>query len=568
MSVLLLAGLLIIPAPAIAQSPSDFERAARQSERIQREQQLRQNEDRERSLGSRRPLTHLEAPTPDIPEGHGEGCQQIERIEITGGEHLPEGMVEDINRKYAPGCLGVTEIQEILSDLTGYYIEKGYSTTRVYLPAQDLSKQVLHIDIIEGRVGQILREKGDEDSFAIQGAFPGTQGEVLNLRDFEQGLDQINRLQSNHATLDIAPADKVGESNITIRNKPTKRWHATLTADNYGTRGTGRNQVGATASYDNALGLNDFVSITQRKTTPFDKFDQQSSSTSAIASVPLGYTTFTGGYSYSDYNSSLTTPTNNTLLLNGDNRTVFGTIDYVLHRDQVNKVTLSGTLTKKKSRNYIEEQKLAVSSRELTVLDLGVTLSREILGGSSSFNLGYSRGLKALGALEDTPGQDSNLPSAQFNKYVLNASWYRPFTVFDDHAMTWSSQLSAQASPNTLFGSEQMSIGGIYSVRGFHEESLANDDGYFIRNDLTLRETAGTIHGQEISVNPYIALDAGAVTGRATDTPHGTLIGCAAGLSVAAGPASIDVFAGRPLKAPENMGQEGWTSFGRLALAF
>lgn len=558
--------LVVVALPAMAQTPGDIDRASRESERIQREQRLRQQEDQQRSLENRRAPARLEMPAPEMPQGKGDGCHVITSILITGGINMPDPDKEDVIRPFLGECLGADEIQTILSEITRYYIEHGYATTRVYLPAQDLSSGTLKVDVIEGRVGRVEQPEGGSGSFSKVTAFPGVEGEVLNLRDFEQGLDQINRLQSNNATLDIAPGQEEGESNITIRNEPTKRWHANLTGDNYGTRGTGRNQVGATASYDNLFRINDFISLTHRKTLPINQSSRQSSSTSALMSVPFGYATLTGGYSYSNYDSSLQTPAAR-LHLNGDNRAVFGTIDYVAYRDQVNKVTLSGTLTEKKSRNYIAGQKLTVSSRSLTVADLGAALSTNVLGGSTLVNLGYSRGLKILGALQDTPGQDGDLPTAQFDRYVFNASWSRPFTVAEKD-FTWSSQLTGQAARDTLYGSEQISIGGIYSVRGFHEETLANDDGYYIRNDLTLRENLGTVYGQEVFVNPYIALDAGAVTGRAPDTPHGMLVGGAVGASMSMGPANADLFAGHSIKSPDGMGEEGWTTFGRLAVSF
>ncbi len=553
--------------PVFAQSPADIQRAQQESQRIQREQQIRQQEDIERSLDNRRSPTQLQMPAPVGPKGHGEGCHNIYRIRITGAVHMPDSHKENIVARYAGNCLGVEEIQNILSEMTAYYIKHGFATSRVYLPAQDLSLGTLHIDVIEGRVSDIRYQDGDTNSFAMATAFPGVTGGVLSLRDFEQGLDQINRLQSNNATLDIMPGEKAGESVVVIRNNPSKRWHVNATYDNYGTRSTGRRQAVGMLSYDNLLGINDFLSVTRRETLPVHKHGKHSTSSNMLISVPYGYTTLTGGWSYSDYDSTLQTANGLRMLLEGDNRSVFATVDHVLYRDQTNKLTVSATLTDKESRNYIEKQKLAVSSRQLVVLDLGATLSTSVLGGSGSLGLGYSRGLKLLGALKDTPGQDGDLPKAQFDKYTLNASWFRPFTILDQ-SMSWSSQLTAQAARDTLYGSEQISAGGIYTVRGFHEESMANDDGYYIRNDLTLRKNLGNAMGVDILFNPYLALDAGAVTGRAPGTPHGTLVGAAAGFSLSAGPVNINAFAGHPLVKPDNMNEEGFTTFGRLSVSF
>jgi hemolysin activation/secretion protein len=42
--------------------------------------------------------------------------------------------------------------------------------------------------------------------------------------------------------------------------------------------------------------------------------------------------------------------------------------------------------------------------------------------------------------------------------------------------------MDSQISKNTLFGSEQFSVGGYYSVRGFRENYLTGDSGYYFRN--------------------------------------------------------------------------------------
>lgn len=552
-----------------AQAQTVINRANQQSEDIQRQQQLRQREDMERALENRRPSTSIEAPIPAAPQGTGTGCINIKTVTITGAENMGTSTRKRLEREYSARCLGVNEIQQLLSEITRIYIEKGYATTRAYLPEQDMSQGTLQIDVIEGRIEKLeLKEGGKKGSLYIPNAFPGLEGDVLNLRDIEQGLDQVNRLASNNATMDIAPGSAEGLSVITINNQPSKRWHVNLTADNYGARTTGVQQVGATASLDNLLGFNEFYSITRRATVPFGNYEKQSSSTSLLFSIPFGYATFTTGFSKGDYDSTLVTPSQTSLHLNGDSKSVFGTLDVVAYRSQSSKVTLSSTLTAKESRNYIAGTLLGVSSRRLAVLDVGANVSTEILSGYGSAGITYSRGLSAFGALDDPAGLPKDLPHAQFDKLSLNASWFKGFSIADQ-SLSWSTQISAQKAFDTLHGSEQISVGGLYSVRGFHEEQLANDRGYFVRNDLTLNKHLGTVHGMDVSFRPYVALDAGAVSGRAAGTDHGTLIGLAGGFKLGLGSnALLEIMTGRPLKTDDTFGDKTMHTYGRFSISF
>ncbi len=70
----------------------------------------------------------------------------------------------------------------------------------------------------------------------------------LGLRDLEQGLDQINRLQSNHAPLDIVPGQAPGSSRIVVSNQAERAFHFGASVDTLGQDSTGENQAGLSTS--------------------------------------------------------------------------------------------------------------------------------------------------------------------------------------------------------------------------------------------------------------------------------------------------------------------------------
>src|SRR3546814_18044191 len=137
-------------------------------------------------------------------------------------------------------CVEVDEIGRLLGEVTKAYIDRGYATTRAYLPEQDLSSGRLRIEVVEGRISRI---EVDGSGVFVPGAFLYPDGDRLNLRRLEQGLDQINRLSSNNATLDIQPGDRPGERVVVIHNHPTRRIYPTLSADNLGSRSPGRHTL-------------------------------------------------------------------------------------------------------------------------------------------------------------------------------------------------------------------------------------------------------------------------------------------------------------------------------------
>jgi hemolysin activation/secretion protein len=74
------------------------------------------------------------------------------------------------------------------------------------------------------------------------------------------------------------------------------------------------------------------------------------------------------------------------------------------------------------------------------------------------------------------------------------------------------SEIDSQLSNNNLFGSEQISIGGYTTVRGFREQNIAGEKGFYWRNKLQfnlgsiLPKTAisSNQHFNKTKIEPFI----------------------------------------------------------------
>ena len=61
-----------------------------------------------------------------------------------------------------------------------------------------------------------------------------------------------------------------------------------------------------------------------------------------------------------------------------------------------------------------------------------------------------------------------------------------PLKVRNKIGLNYTLTLDSQYSLDTLYGSNQFSIGGEYTIRGFREGTISGDNGYYIRNDLRM----------------------------------------------------------------------------------
>lgn len=560
---LIVLSLASSPAVSFAQSQSAVNAASRQGDVIQNQQQLQLQRDQQAAQRETAPNgADLRQPTPSADNTIANiNCQNIDTILVIDAPFFSTDALKKLNRDFSGKCLGVKDIEAVLATVTRFYIEKGYVTTRAYLPEQDLRTHRLTIKVVLGVVGKITVDDGNKNSVSTVTIFPNAIGKALNLRDFEQGIDQINRLASNNAQMDIVPGATPGESVVVIKNTPTFPAHLLVTYDNQGSAGTGANQAAATVSLDNLLGRNDFLSATHRTSVPSGGA-HQSSTDDINFSIPLGYSLLTLDANSSRYESVLTTPSGQQLLSSGTSHNRSISLNQVNYRDQNSRWSTSEALTTKSANNYLAGQLLGVNSRNLTVLDLGTNYSVTLGGGYLVGQLNYQRGLDADNALRDMPGLAPDSPHAQFRKWTLDVDFTRNFTALGQD-FVFNTHINGQYAPQALFGSEQIAIGGIYSVRGFNDTVILGDKGYYMRNELSLPKSF-SLDGEPVTGRLRAGFDYGHVISTAVGVQEGTLSGVTFGVSLTIRRFTIDIFESSPLTLPHEMKRESPQTWFRL----
>jgi hemolysin activation/secretion protein len=558
--------LIVAAAPAWAQvDPSVIER---QNQIIERQQQERLRQEQERAMQPRGPREGTDLgtiePRVNVPD-LGVPCRDIREIRIRGADLLPDQTRRQIEQDYTGRCLESKDLEAILAALTKNYIDRGYVTTRAYLPPQDLRSGVLEITVIEGTIERFdLDQSGDGAKPSIPGAFPARPGERLNLRDLEQGIDQLNSLASNAATLDLRPGSQPGQSVVVVRNQSRSPVNLYLGYDNLGTPATGRDSASATLGLAGLLGLNEMIAVTRIQSAPRD--GEHHADVSALAvSVPWGYSTLSFNVSRGNYLNMLDLPSGSKLAAEGATTSHSLGLDRVVFRDQASRVSLNARLARQDSRNYLGGEYLAVASRALSTLELGSTFFTQAAGGIVNGHFGYVRGLKLFGAAEDPPGLPADLPHAQFTKFVLDLGYNRRFDA-GGQPVAWSSQFSAQSARDTLHGSQQFLIGGPGSVRGSLINTLSGDNGWLWRNSVSLPWQT-TLGEQSVSGSVYAAYDFGRVGNRAPSVPSGSMSGLTLGLTLAWHGLSLDLFAARTVHLPARMAREDTFYGARLSYA-
>lgn len=492
-------------------SPADRDTIQQQQREL-----LQQNQQQRQELQRTLTPTLPQAPTAATPGGP---YFTINTIRLEGANHLPASARQSLTQSYLQRCLNLGQIQMLVQQISDWYIERGYITSRAFLTEQDLSHGELKLLVLEGQLEQILLDKRDDRMLKM--AFPGLVGNILNLRDIEQGMEQINRLRQQPVQIEILPGSQPGFSVVNLTAKPEFPLMLGLGFDNSGQKSTGTGQINGSLTGNNLLGLADQWFVTGARSSDFAN-DHDARSVQAGVSLPYGYWLADYNYSYSDYVSTIDNQGFD-WRSTGDSQTHRFNVSRVLFRNSDMKTGLALGLTHRINRNYLNDTRLDSSSRKLTSVLLGVSHSQKLWGGFATLNPSYSRGVPWLGA-EDDSGKVSEAPKAEFDKYTLSSSYYLPLA----QDWTYLTSFYGQWTPDRMYGSERLTLGGESSVRGFKEQYLSGDKGGYWRNEVNWSPFSLPYLG-DISV--LAAVDGGYLRHDSVDAyASGTLWGGAVGL--------------------------------------
>lgn len=446
-----------------------------------RERQDRLLEQQQRKLQELQELPGKEAvpTTPSAPADRR--CFPIRQILIKGADHLPESDRQQLIQPYQDKCLGTSQLNELLKVITNRYIDVGLVTSRAYLPQQDLSGGQLTVLVIEGRLEKTQASPGSGlSTLELAMSFPGRTGELLNLRDIEQMVDQLNRLPSNQAQMELIPGQAAGGSDVVVKNAPQKPWRASLSRSNDGQDSTGEQQWATSLEWDSPLGLADQLMLRSGHDAVSDH-QRSSDNIFANYNLPWGWWNFNYSYSQSDYRSQAQA-NGFGYKQTGDSQNHQLRAERVIHRDALSKTSLNAGLSYLRTNNYIKGSKLKQSSNRISEAQWGLSHGRRIGSAFVNLDLGLQNGIGAFDAQghhEPAPWE----PNARYRKYTATLSYLQPFRLWGE-SFSFSSLATGQRSEDVLFGSQRMSLGGLGSVRGYKDQSLSGDSGAYWRNDL------------------------------------------------------------------------------------
>ena len=515
------------------------------------QEQLQQDRDTQRErnlrLDAERVGTVVSEPALiDVPSDKNGTFFYIKQIQLDG---VPKELsfLSKIARKHEQKHVTVSDITNIRNAFQRKLLDKGYVTSQVYIPEQNLNAGTLQFMVMPGRVEDIRYS-----AFSAHGpwrtAFSVRSGDILNIRDVEQGLEQMKRVSSQSVTMKLLPGTAVGTSIIELSIKQDKPVHGSISFDNSGLESTGVYQGSFTTSFDQVFRANDTFTMSLSGDLSGSGSIKGTRAASLNYVIPHGKDTFSLSFSKSRYHQTIqSNPYDFTY--SGKSTTMKAKWNHVWSRTQREKRAFDISISTRHNHRFINDMEMPVQALRTTSMEFGVS-NRKYIGNATLYSrLGFQWGIGALGAQpEHKASVAMGGPTSRYHMWLVDVDYRKPF-IMGHRPASFTSSFHGQwvQGGKRVYSVDTINIGNRYSIYGFDGEyTLMGDSGWYVRN-----EVSSVI--PRLNTEVYLGLDVGAVYGKSTESLVGkTIAGTALGVrgNYSSG-LLFDAFVSTPLYKPQ-----------------
>ena len=542
--VLLSLGVYSLSMPLMVQAadpviPMTQQEQLQQDRDTQRERNLRLDAERVGTVVSEPALI-------DVPSDKNGASFYIKQIQLDG---VPKELsfLSKIARKHEQKHVTVSDITNIRNAFQRKLLDKGYVTSQVYIPEQNLNAGTLQFMVMPGRVEDI-RYSASSAHGPWRTAFSVRPGDILNIRDVEQGLEQMKRVSSQSVTMKLLPGTAVGTSIIELSIKQDKSVHGSISFDNSGLESTGVYQGSFTTSFDQVFRANDTFTMSLSGDLSGSGSIKGTRAASLNYVIPHGKDTFSLSFSKSRYHQTIqSNPYDFTY--SGKSTTMKAKWNHVWSRTQREKRAFDISISTRHNHRFINDMEMPVQALRTTSMEFGVS-NRKYIGNATLYSrLGFQWGIGALGAQpEHKASVAMGGPTSRYHMWLVDVDYRKPF-IMGHRPASFTSSFHGQwvQGGKRVYSVDTINIGNRYSIYGFDGEyTLMGDSGWYVRN-----EVSSVI--PRLNTEVYLGLDVGAVYGKSTESLVGkTIAGTALGVrgNYSSG-LLFDAFVSTPLYKPQ-----------------
>lgn len=428
----------------------------------------------------------------------------IKKVEIIGSTILDKADLEGIIQTLEGKQVTPEQIQKAAQSITQIYADRGYITSQAVVDPQKTVDGIVTIQVIEGKVEKIeIQGLVNTNPDYVRSRVALGVGIPLNAAKLE---DQLRLLRADPIFRNVEATLKAGTQNdssiLVVKVEEANQFGGFASIDNFSPPAVGSERYGGGLFFRNLSGNGDILTASYYGTTT-----SGSNQYDLSYSLPLNPMNGTLSLRYSPSNYRITQAPFDALNIRGNNNLFDISFRQPLIRSSVEELALSLGYAYQQGQTFAFND-LAIpfgigpeadGTSRTSVIRFGQDYTLRDQFGAWALRSQFSLGTGLFGSTRVTT------PSASFFSWLGQIQ--RVQSLGTDSLLIGSLDLQLSADP--LLSSQQFTIGGGQSLRGFRQNARTGDNGirFSLENRIVaLRNDIGTAFLQVI---PF--LDAGAV---------------------------------------------------------
>jgi len=419
----------------------------------------------------------------------------LKKITFTDTEIIKQSDLDAVIRKHRGAELSIDLIREILADLNSIYENNGYELSRALLPQQVIRDGMLRIQLVDAKVGAIVVEDAvrlDEDYILERLGF--TAGDSISLSLLENRIRLFNANNKTQLTTELSPGQNFGETDVFVKvTEPDFIELPTVSVNNHGSELSDWKQNSFTTTFNNLLRMDDefSVSVSDGEGTRSRAFGLK---------LPLGINGANITLNRSDANTKVKSGPDATVGFRGNSNSTSIALSYPLVFNDEYSVYISAAVAHAYG-DLVQPGDGALLSKSDTE-KFALSLPSSWSNGLTTVS--FSPTFSVIHTDTEIP-PDENWISKFEGDFALS-QFITPQLTFNGRGKFIYTDAAAMIN----LPSENLTVGGPGSVRGYQPSEDSGYKGYFLSAEL--RSDMATWEGVELpsfmpSIQPSIFFD-------------------------------------------------------------
>jgi hemolysin activation/secretion protein len=422
----------------------------------------------------------------------------IDEFRVDGADKLPQIDVEEAIYPFLGPSRNAEDVEKARAALEKRYHDQGYQTVNVAVPEQNVASRVVVLRVTEGKVGRLrVTNSRFFDLEKIKKNAPSLkEGGLPNFNEVTKDIVALNQWPDRRVTPALRAGVTPGTVDVDLNVEDKLPLHGSVEYNNRQSPNTTPTRLNATVKYDNLWQLGHSASFSYQ-VAPERKSDAEVFSGSYLARL----TDWTSLLVYGvDSKSDVATVGGMNIVGPGQIVGVRAVITLPARDSFFHSLSFGGDY-----KHFGQTVDLGTEAFDTPITyyplnaTYGATWQNE--GALTQFNLGLTANVRGLGSqYEEFDAKRFNANSSFFH---INADLSHTQDLPEGFQLF--GRIKGQYADGPLISSEQFSLGGVETVRGYLETEVLGDNG-----------VAGTIEARSPDIGAWLQSNLKDETGQGT----------------------------------------------------